>query len=1537
MKKFISFILAAVMFALLAIPGFGASFEADSSKGIMSPLIKTELNTSNHPDTTKVYDFNSETMSVFVHAGNSKYNQITRPQWVNGASGQDGDRAAYFKATVNDSFTQNYTLDSGNQLYLVYDTGFADSIINWKGKQVIEFDVKADNTNGRLDFMWWYLWHNSLFQLLGEDGRIKGTSYKYPTGEWFHIKMILQNHVWNVYATDSDGEHHIVDNVAAVGKTHPGNTWSQGSRIAFLFNQPNEVASEDERMGFALDNLHFYRLDPESGSGDISRFVAVTYEEETGEAADELPCNGKIKLDFGNADVSSLCDSQNIVLADMGGNEKDYTYSFENGIYSITPSATLERAAKYKLKISDEIRKLLNPDNPPTGSIIVSVRDDSVGDVNVKKAQLEISGTSAVCKINCETTSAKTVDVYTAIYNYDKTLSTVYPKKVLLKSGETTFETNIDNIDVKLGMYPVCYIWSDIKPLSSPAVPDLPNDLEYGSYIFEAEDIITEYGQSAVLKSDMDASGERAVYFTSHRWDTDALRPASDGTDDALFTNIHIASKEQSGDYALWFRYKTLPNAEGSFIWYRYSDIAYARKHASLTGDGAYRWACINISLYEGDNDLAFSSGVPSYVDKFILTKNKEFVPVGMNDTPPYVTDEILELKWSALWAKPPVAPPEGHPRLYITPDFIPELKENLSSSENGWMYNKFKGFAYEDLNCRLDTSLSNNYNGILLVKIMSRALVYVVGDETDINHAKQTISYMRDYLDTVRTPSDTGDITRTRGDILVGAAVVYDWCYNALSDGDKEYFKDQFVRIAASKEIGWPPKNMSSVASHGGEQEIFRDLLAAGIAIYDEYPLYYNMAAGRMFEEMIPARAWLRNTGRFDMGNDYAECRAYSEMWAGITLKRMGYDISVYGNATAIPLKWLIYSRMPYGAMMPSGDMYTITRSESKYYHLNYMLTWLIASNLYGDSELKHEFLRRFCLGYAGESIQFWYCIFNDPSVGAEVSKDKPLAVHTSYPLSAILHKTSNQEGYDSDAAAAFMNMHEIFVGDHQNIYTGDFQIYYKGLLAMNTGTYNASTQHNEGYKRRAIAGNTMLCYDPNETFVPTWSNVTVPNDGGQRTPYLNENGVSKGSVVGKFTEFETDENGIAQNRDLVVSENVKHYIGPNEKTPLYSYISGDLTNAYSNKVTSYKRSMVFADLANDTYPAAFIVYDKMASANASFKKTFLLHSQQKPSVLDNVITITRTDADFDGKLVDTVLLPEKHTIDVIGDEKNEMFNVGGLLMPPKENTIEGGNYRIELSPVGESVEDEFLNVMYVTDASGNPPALNPKKLETELFVGASICNRVVLFARGDEINSSFNLTIDSDSGTAAVLICGMAEGTWNISGGEISINVSSRSDGNAVFAELPNGAYTVSPTTDEPTAVTYPLLSKRAVGDFDVWKYASKTDGNGSNKGNFLYQPKPTILSGGVPCTALEMLTQFGAEYSRSGAKITITKGGKTASLTVRSTQAVIDAASVKLSKAPFAQNSTVYVPIKDLADVLGYDFSYNSAARVMKANPQ
>ena len=981
--------------------------------------------------------------------------------------------------------------------------------------------------------------------------------------------------------------------------------------------------------------------------------------------------------------------------------------------------------------------------------------------------------------------------------------------------------------------------------------------LKHGSIVFEAEDILGE-NALAVSVEDEKASGGKAAYLQTIEWNLE------DVPDDDIYANVYLGEGESEGVYKIWIRSRANRSENASYFFDRNMG-SYPIIYTSTTLDGQYRWTSSNIELKSNhDNYFAIKRRGSGYIDKIIITNDLSFKPSGKDDVPVYMTPEEQNDYFLSLYPEPEIKPVQGHPRLYLTPDFIPEFKQKIASDEAMTkLYDKYKAYAYEDINCKLDTTKANNHNATLLVKILGRALVWVLGDETDINHAKATIGHITDYLTTVRTPDDASDITRSRGNYLLTAAVVYDWLYNAMSESEKNILMELIMDAVKSKELGWPPTGMSSISSHAGEYEIFRDMLGAGVAIYDEYPTLYEVAAGRMFAEMVPARNWLRPTGRIDFGNDYGECRSYSELWADMTIQRMGYE-SIY-KAGSDTMRWFIRSRMSYGSMMPSGDMYSLTRKNFEQYYMNYPLAICIAGNLYNDPYLKAEFERRKAIngGTINAIDDFFTLIFTDPAVPTQTWDEWELSRYTSYPLSSVMARTSWQEGYNSDNAMAFMNMHEGYMGDHQNMYTGDFQLYYRGLLAMNTGTYNASTEHNEAYKKRAWAGNVMLCNDPDETFVSTWSNIAMQNDSGQRNPYLTEDGKTKGAYVMKMDEYNLDENGVIQNRELVVADDVKHYIGPDKQTPEYSYIGGNLTNAYSDKVTDYHRNMVFLDLFNDEYPAALIVFDKMSSADKSFKKTWLLHCEEAPAVEGNKAVITRVQNGFDGKLVNQTMLPERYdaSINVVGGNNNEMYTLGTKTYTPKADAVEAGKYRIELSPRTEKKDDIFLNGMYVTSASANLPELPMFKEQGAGYVGVTVRDRFVTFAKDAElICDSLTISVRNNGfGEVSVLLTDMSEGVWTVTGDGKTVNVESKAGENCVYFKGAPGTYKLVKATEETAAdiITSTQTPKRAIGDFFIWKASETTTSNGY--GSFVYLKYPTILNEGTSYVLARLVLRY------------------------------------------------------------------------------
>ncbi|MBR5506781.1 MAG: hypothetical protein IKV88_01905 [Clostridia bacterium] len=1050
--------------------------------------------------------------------------------------------------------------------------------------------------------------------------------------------------------------------------------------------------------------------------------------------------------------------------------------------------------------------------------------------------------------------------------------------------------------------------------------------IQNGTMVVEAEDIAT--GNNTKMIEDPDASGGKAMQSVSSQWYPELL------TKDDYYTKIYVENPGDAGKYNVWIRSKAVDvNAADGPSFYVDNNVGNYSTKQYLGKNKKYTWRALGagIELKEGSNYFAMRTQYVAIVDKIIITNNIVFTPEGKDDVPVYMTPEEQEIVWRQEVGETAIKPIQGHPRLYLTSEFLPEFTKRLESDELKEVFEYVKSKAYDPINCKLDTTKEDNHNRSLLGKLLARALLYVTKTDQRKDFAHETVLHMMDYLETVRTP-EVGDITRDRGEHVQTAAVVYDWCYDVMSDDEKSRFIELLQNACNTLEVGWPPFKQSDVGSHAGEQDIFRNLIAAGVAVYDEYPIIWDLAGGRLLNKFLPARLWLRQAGRQEQGFDYGDARSYSELWADMIITRMGYP-SIYEGLNA---KWLypsIYARMGYGAMLPNGDMYSHSRKVRDRYDANYELTWCIAGNLYKDPILKMEYQRRRNCRNRDVFDSVFEILFTDPSVGTTTYDNLPMSSVSTYPVSGIVARTSWNEGYNSNAAMVLMNMHEVFVSDHQHTYTGDFQIYYKGLLSGTTGTYSGTTMDSEGYNKRSIAANVMLCYDPTEKFLPTWGGVKVANDGGQRNAYTDNDPDAINSpspYVLKLSEFQIDENGKAQNEQLIVAKDVKTYSGPNKETPEFSYISGDLASAYTSKVEAYKRSMVFIDLDDSDYPAALIVFDKMTSRDKDAKKTWLLHSQEKPQISGDTTVITRTEEGFNGKLVNKTHLPLRSNLDIkaIGGENKEMFLVDGIQYGHVEGAIEHGKYRIEISTKNTSKSETYLNSMYVTDADKDLPELKMHYESRGSFKGVTVKDKSVYFSEDSrETSDKFSLSIRNNGyERVGVLVGDVKAGVWKITGGEKTFYVRAKDDEGCLVFYCAPGTYEFEYTEEavEVSEITGEKMTKSGQGDFVVWR---KTAGDNTlSNGNYLSAPYPVKLYNNTAYIPAKMLEEFGLSVKEGTnfAQIT-TPNGESTTLYENIEQYSLGEKTYSSAYAPVVIDGHIYIAPEYYTELVGYSFTY------------
>lgn len=733
--------------------------------------------------------------------------------------------------------------------------------------------------------------------------------------------------------------------------------------------------------------------------------------------------------------------------------------------------------------------------------------------------------------------------------------------------------------------------------------------------------------------------------------------------------------------------------------------------------------------------------------------------------------------------------PPKDHPRLYIRPDGISALRARMETTQGKEIIAKLNKLSVprtaEEEAKATDRGFRYYFQMRgLTSKVQLEALDYLTNGNKEA--ARAAITSMLDSLK--KTSFGTNDdLSRASGAMLMVGAIVYDWCYDQMTSAQRQAYIKEFVRIAGTMECKYPPKNTEPIAGHSSEWMVLRDMLSAGIAIYDEYPDMYNYVVNMLYKDYIPARNYIYAGGNYHQGVDYVDVRFTNDLISQWIMTKMGAG-PLYSFDQKNVMYDFIYRRRPDNQVMPAGDCNPRKRSS---WH-SYALPAMLASSYYKDPYIAMDYEKN-PTGVENHCL-ILELLWRDFSLTAKSPDDLPLTRWSGTPFGWMIART----GWGANSVIAEMKVNEHFVGNHQHLDGGSFQIYYKGPLAIDSGAYQGASggynsPHNKNYFKRTIAHNSLLVYDPSEQF-GSWNyggddkTQYAANDGGQRMPGIGWD------TCRSFKDLLGD--------SYTVGQTLAHSFGPDKQSPDYTYLKGDITKAYSAKVKDVRRSFVFLNLHSDSVPGALIIFDHIISSNPSFKKYWLLHSIEQPQVSGSSFTVTRTLNGDSGMLKCDMLYPsaDNSNVEVIGGEGKDCWvfgtNYPNAALPNRpDEANERGAWRVQISPKADKAEDIFLNVIQVTDA-GNK-TFNVNEVTGQYITGAVLSNRAVTFSRsGKPLENSFSFTIpDNGSSQIKILVTDLAAGNWTVKkdGKKITSASVSQDDGSMYF-EATSGEFTIS-----------------------------------------------------------------------------------------------------------------------------------------------
>lgn len=630
-----------------------------------------------------------------------------------------------------------------------------------------------------------------------------------------------------------------------------------------------------------------------------------------------------------------------------------------------------------------------------------------------------------------------------------------------------------------------------------------------------------------------------------------------------------------------------------------------------------------------------------------------------------------------------------SHPRLFLTEDDIPTIRENALGRESK-LYGQFKTridnlmaseITFPD---PLAATGEDNDNHEVGFRAAEAAMLWLVSeDETYLEATKTILNALIDYYQ-LRVDNNLNIHWYIYSQIC--ALCAYDWIYPDLTDEERETMGSALFDVMY--DIAWHKSGIRakryrenvSAASSGcyGTNALpwYIALTFWGDGFDDEKCASMFESSYKFHNQMIDHRKMMAG----ENGGGASPCIIYSV--GSYPLSDFNF-IRTYRSATGVDIassmdyvfKYLDFidwnslpdelegSAMEFGFGDSNHGNCRLPYTQINY-HL-YEIADIFAQTRPEAIPLASGLLSQFSKTSSAEKFAFVRFLQKEhPSASSEYSRSSGSVKY--FDTMGQVYMRSGVS--DSDTYAMFVSggVSET----HKHYDNNNFVIYKHGFRALDSGTRPEPGQHLSHYYARTVAHNCVTVRMPGETFPDYWGSLAegeeelpVPNDGGQN--------------------------------DLLASE-----LKVLEESDDYVYLASDATGAYNSaKASLVMREFVWCK------PDVFIVFDRVNSTDATYPKTWLYHIAAEPVINGSEFSETSQG----GKSICRTLFPEDALLEKIGGPGYQFWSDGQnwplpSSMPggvPNEEWPMLGQWRMEVKPGAERTDDVFMHIIQVGDES--------------------------------------------------------------------------------------------------------------------------------------------------------------------------------------------------------------------------------------------
>lgn len=631
-----------------------------------------------------------------------------------------------------------------------------------------------------------------------------------------------------------------------------------------------------------------------------------------------------------------------------------------------------------------------------------------------------------------------------------------------------------------------------------------------------------------------------------------------------------------------------------------------------------------------------------------------------------------------------------GHPRLFFLAAELPALRAKCTGPLAS-DYNDLKSYCDSNMNASLPLGSIDFYEDELaaysFAYLMSQNAAYAA-------RAKQIATYAMGQNYAGQTPYTNG------------MSLFYDWCYGYLTAAERQTFG---AAVAASGNAYLASENWTAMNNYHSKASRLADFAYAGIAIYGDgvnnsaAVTFCNMFHEHTFgaQHTIACIDEIASDGSYFEG-DYnmivlgESFREGCWLWDTAT-DEDAFDVS--GNLKNM-IDYYLYDVFAKNGPGSSASMSASKQGDSKSHTIGSASVRVVMQSLarkYQDGRGKWLAgqITSVGLGYVNRPDRWKLIVYTDTAL-ASVTPPSPPPSRCFRDMGTVYMRSGWNLAETSTDVYAVFRCEQMGAG-HTNAHQNHFLIARgNDLLAIDSGVYDGGvSSHHRNYFERTIAHNTITVYNPGET---TFGSLA--NDGGQIPP--------------------SDELPVRFG-DASASDYYRGKIVGYRDTGEFTYMKGDATAAYSpSKVSLFTREMVYLK------PDVFVILDRVRATSASYKKRWLLHSVNEPTITGDTVMVQEGTS----RLFVKSLLPSARAITKVGGPGRQ-FDVNGANYPPGQTiTADMGAWRIEVSPSVNAEEHMFLHVLY---ACGSGVSTMPEAtlIEGDEMVGVEVAGHVVMFSR--------------------------------------------------------------------------------------------------------------------------------------------------------------------------------------------------------------